>query len=55
MSDITLICCDCNAEFTFTERDQEFFKTNNFSNPKRCKPCRAAKKAQRGNNNRGQR
>lgn len=45
MPDIT-IKCECGNEFTFTERDQEFFKKMGFTTPKRCRICRAKHKAQ---------
>jgi hypothetical protein len=38
-------CVDCNDEFLFTERDQAFYAEKGFSEPKRCKPCREAKKS----------
>lgn len=47
--DKTLTCADCAQPFVFTARDQEFFAGKGFQPPKRCKPCREAKKAERGN------
>jgi len=47
MDDKTIICVDCQSEFTFTAAEQEFYAERNFSEPKRCPACRAAKKAQR--------
>ena len=44
MTDVQLICSDCAQEFTFTSEDQEFFRERGYSTPKRCKPCRQAKK-----------
>ncbi len=45
-------CIDCEEEFTFSARDQEFYAEKGFTNePKRCKPCRDKKKADRNNNN----
>ncbi|HYG78649.1 MAG TPA: zinc-ribbon domain containing protein [Planctomycetota bacterium] len=49
LRDKTLTCCDCNASFVFTVRDQEFFAAKNYSEPRRCKPCREIKKAKRDN------
>ncbi len=46
--DIQLTCSDCGQDFTFTAADQAFFSERGFSTPKRCKPCRAAKKADHG-------
>jgi len=50
MQDKTIVCKDCGKEFTFTVRDQEFYKEKGFDNePKRCKECRIAKKAKQNN------
>src|SRR3954462_14643192 len=46
--DIQLQCSDCGQEFTFTAADQAFFSERGFSTPKRCKPCRMAKKNDQG-------
>ena len=44
--DKTIKCIDCGTEFIFTARDQAFYAEKGFTNePKRCKPCRNAKKA----------
>ncbi len=43
-----LICSDCGREFTFTSEDQAFFQERGYSAPKRCKPCRQAKKNEQG-------
>ena len=48
--DKTLICKDCGAEFVFTAGEQEFYAEKGFQNePTRCKACRQARKAARGN------
>ena len=48
IEDKELQCADCGAKFTFTTREQEFFKTKGYTNePKRCPACRGARKAQR--------
>jgi len=45
--DKSLICSDCRATFAFTAGEQEFFASKGFTNePKRCVPCRRAKKQQ---------
>lgn len=50
--DKTLVCMDCEAEFVFTAGEQEFYAEKGFDNePKRCKECRAKRKAERRNNN----
>lgn len=45
MADKQIQCIDCSNAFDFTERDQEFFQEKGFEAPKRCKSCRAKKKA----------
>ena len=48
-SDKQIACVDCGTEFTFSSGEQERFAQLGFTNePKRCSPCRAAKKASRG-------
>lgn len=44
MPDIILNCKDCGNNFTFTEKDQEFFEKMQFTQPRRCKSCRLKKK-----------
>ena len=44
----TIQCIDCGASFPFTVEEQEFYESKGFTNePKRCAPCRQAKKAHR--------
>ena len=46
--DKTIICADCGQEFTFTASEQAFYAEKGFTDaPKRCKPCRTTRKAQR--------
>ncbi|MBP1704628.1 MAG: hypothetical protein H6Q36_367 [Chloroflexi bacterium] len=47
-ADKVLTCIDCGQEFVFTARDQEFYATRQFSEPRRCPSCRASRKAARG-------
>jgi CxxC-x17-CxxC domain-containing protein len=47
-SDKTLVCQDCNQEFVFSASEQQFYADRQFSEPRRCPTCRAARKAQRG-------
>jgi CxxC-x17-CxxC domain-containing protein len=48
-TDQTLVCRDCNQEFTFTTGEQEFYASHNLTNtPSRCPECRAARKSQAG-------
>lgn len=50
LKDKTLTCQDCEAEFTFTAREQEFYAEKGFTNePKRCKECRDKRKAEKRN------
>ena len=45
-TDKQLTCVECGAAFTFTAAEQERHAQLGFTNePKRCAPCRAAKKA----------
>jgi CxxC-x17-CxxC domain-containing protein len=39
-----LICRDCNCEFLFTARQEEFFLIRNFSPPRRCIACAKARR-----------
>jgi CxxC-x17-CxxC domain-containing protein len=44
--DKTLTCVDCGQTFVFTAGEQEFYAQKGFQNaPKRCKNCKAAKRA----------
>jgi CxxC-x17-CxxC domain-containing protein len=47
-ADKVLTCADCGQEFVFSAREQEFYATRQFSEPRRCGPCRASRKAARG-------
>ena len=41
-------CVDCKQEFIFTAGEQEFYERKGFrEQPKRCKPCREARKTRR--------
>ena len=52
-TDKTLDCRDCGNQFTFTEKEQEFYAEKGFENePARCPSCRAAKKELTRNNRR---
>lgn len=39
-----LPCTDCGAQFEFSAEEQERFAARGFSDPKRCKRCRDAKR-----------
>ena len=46
MKDVIIICRYCKVEFTWSIRDQEFFKRQGWTTPpKSCRDCRAEKKA----------
>ncbi|KKR88288.1 MAG: hypothetical protein UU37_C0007G0005 [Candidatus Gottesmanbacteria bacterium GW2011_GWA2_41_12] len=46
--DQTLVCRDCNKQFTWTAGEQEFYAKKGFNNaPTRCPDCRAKRKADR--------
>jgi Probable zinc-ribbon domain len=51
--DQQLTCADCNQEFVWSAKDQEFFAEKGFQQPKRCRDCRQAKKDQRGDRGEG--
>lgn len=46
-TDKILVCADCGQQFVFTANEQDFYAQRGFSEPKRCGPCRAARKAAR--------
>lgn len=48
LADKTLTCADCAQEYTFTASEQEFFADRGFTAPRRCKTCRANRKAAGG-------
>ena len=48
-TDKDLTCVECGTSFVFSSAEQEHHNQLGFTNePKRCAPCRAAKKAARG-------
>lgn len=48
MTDKTITCQDCGADFIFTTGEQEFYKEKGFENePLRCASCRKARKLQK--------
>jgi len=57
MEDKTLTCADCSQPFTFSAGEQQFYQERGMSEPKRCKDCRQARKANRdsGGGGRGNR
>jgi CxxC-x17-CxxC domain-containing protein len=52
--DRPLQCLDCKNEFIFTAGEQEFYERKGFREiPKRCKPCRDARKSRRAGDGNG--
>ena len=48
LTDKQITCVDCGSPFTFSSGEQERYAQLGFTNePKRCGPCRQAKKASR--------
>ena len=45
MPDKTIKCVQCCAEFVFTAGEQKYYAEREFAQPKRCKTCREARKA----------
>lgn len=44
MADKILTCVDCGKPFPFTDGEQKFFADKGYTEPKRCSPCRKAKR-----------
>jgi CxxC-x17-CxxC domain-containing protein len=52
--DKSIQCADCGATFTFSADEQEQFASRGYTNePKRCAPCRQARKERMGNSGGG--
>ena len=46
--DKSIQCSDCGTTFTFSAEEQELFAQRGYTNePKRCEPCRQARKSER--------
>jgi CxxC-x17-CxxC domain-containing protein len=52
-TDKVLTCADCSQQFSFTATEQQFYADRQFSEPRRCPSCRAARKAARGDTGSG--
>ena len=49
--DRSIQCSDCGTTFTFSADEQELFASRGYTNdPKRCMPCRQARKSERNGN-----
>ncbi len=42
-----IICADCGKQFPFSPDEQRYYGERNYAIPKRCKPCRHARKSQK--------
>ena len=48
-TDKTLKCIECGSDFTYAASEQELHQSLGYQNePKRCNPCRDAKRQRRG-------
>ncbi|HVE41890.1 MAG TPA: CxxC-x17-CxxC domain-containing protein [Planctomycetota bacterium] len=48
-TDKQLKCIECNGDFTYTVAEQELHQSLGYQNePKRCTPCREAKRQRKG-------
>ena len=45
--DLTMTCVECGATFAFGGRDTLFFAARGWSRPRRCRPCRQQRNAER--------
>jgi hypothetical protein len=43
---------ECGSTFTFTVKDQKFYKEQGFADPKRCRVCREKRKKEVAKNER---
>jgi len=43
--DKLIACSDSGDNYVWSDEEQEFFKQKGYEQPKRCKPCRQARKA----------
>jgi CxxC-x17-CxxC domain-containing protein len=55
IKDKTIICKDCGKSFMFRADEQSFFEEKGYSEPTRCKDCRAARKNSGAQNDRAPR
>ena len=45
--DKTLTCLDCQQPFAYTAEEQSYHADRGYTEPKRCPPCRAARRESR--------
>src|ERR1044072_8298297 len=53
MPDLEITCAECGTSFPFTEREQDYYRERGLTHPKRCKPCREARRADFGRRRQG--
>ena len=53
MPDLEINCAECGSTFPFTEREQDYYRERGLTHPKRCKPCRDARRANFGGSGQG--
>jgi len=53
MPDLEITCAECGEVFSFAEREQDYYRERGLSHPKRCKPCRDARRANFGSSRGG--
>src|SRR5262245_5462790 len=54
-SDRELACASCGQSFVFTGGEQAYYAQNGLQEPRRCKACRAQRRAQGGDGGNGDR
>lgn len=47
LTEVQLICVDCDASFSFTSGEQRFYAERGLPKPARCPECRAKRRAER--------
>lgn len=53
MPDLDITCAECGTTFPFGEREQDYYRERGLSHPKRCKPCRDARRQNFGSSRQG--
>jgi CxxC-x17-CxxC domain-containing protein len=46
--DQQITCCECRQVFVFSDAEQEFYASKEMKPPKRCRPCRRARRLRDG-------
>jgi CxxC-x17-CxxC domain-containing protein len=46
-ADRTITCADCGQQFVFSATEQSYFAERQLSEPRRCAPCRSARRSAR--------